>query len=263
MSPYQWVSLPSAPPSELERKPVWGGMALLWLGDPVGSGWWRCPLLQCPGCLKSGSGPSECMAFRPQMLGRACGVGMAGTHPDMQGATTSPSCPSVILAGSLVQHLAWAKAATRVMGSMEENGRADWLWAGRARPKTGLQCTSGLSLPQAHSELPLPQSHMPAPCPAWIWECPALAWVPALARSQNLWGFWGLRGAPGARAHRVHHQAAHPDRLPAAGLRAQSAGALHGAAGPVPPQDWDREVWLGWQWEVASAHRKGRRMVGS
>ena len=76
------------------------------LWDPVGEGWWCYPLLQCPGCLKSGSGPSECMAFRPQMLGRACGVGMSGTRPDMQGAITLPSCPSVILEGSLVQHLA-------------------------------------------------------------------------------------------------------------------------------------------------------------
>lgn len=41
----------------------------------------------------------------PEMLGRACEVGMAGTHPDMQGATTSPSCPAVILVGSLIQHL--------------------------------------------------------------------------------------------------------------------------------------------------------------
>lgn len=42
----------------------------------------------------------------PRCLAGPVGVGMAGTHPDMQGATTSPSCPSIILAGSLIQHLA-------------------------------------------------------------------------------------------------------------------------------------------------------------
>ena len=57
------------------------------------------------------------------------------------------------------------------MGGMEENDRGDWLWAGRARPETGLpeplvlqaqdppgsQGTSGLSLPRPTLNSPCPK----------------------------------------------------------------------------------------------------------
>ena len=106
MSPYQWVSPQFPCPQTWNGSLSEEGWPFCDLGTPWGQGGGATLSYSVEDALCLEVVPVNAWHSDPEMLGRACGVGMAGTHPDMQGVTTSPSYPAVILASSLIQHLA-------------------------------------------------------------------------------------------------------------------------------------------------------------